>query len=268
MHNMAHTITRPQRVLVSGAAGGLGVAVARRFTEDGARVALTDVNAEGLDRIAHEVGGIPLPADGRFRDQLAGVVSAATEALGGLDAVIAVQGAAFVSTTSAKTEHAWNQSLDVNLSGPFHLASEALPQLVESQGSLVMISSAAGIFAGPPGTAGYTAAKTGIVGLVRWLARQYGPSGVRVNAVCPGWIRTQLGEGGMGYLAQREGITVDEAYTLATRHVPLRRAAAPEEIANVCAFLTSSDAAFVTGTALVADGGGSAMDVGTAIFDE
>jgi NAD(P)-dependent dehydrogenase (short-subunit alcohol dehydrogenase family) len=264
---MTNEIRRPRRVLISGAAGGVGSAVARRFAADGASLALTDVNADALQAIASEVGGRALPADGRFRDQLADVVATAATELGGLDAVIAVQGATFVSTTSAKSEDAWTRSLDVNLSGPFHLASECVPHLIKTNGSIVMISSAAGLFAGPPGTAGYTAGKSGMIGVVRWLARQYGPSGVRVNAVCPGWIRTQIGEGGMSYLAEREGITVEEAYTLATAHVPLRRPAEPSEIANVCAFLTSSDASIVTGAVLVADGGGSVMDVGTTVFD-
>ena len=113
---------------------------------------------------------------------------------------------------------------------------------------------------------GYTAAKAAIIG-TRWLARDYGPKGVRVNAVCPGWVRTPLGEGAMIYLAEREGITVDEAYALTTQHVPLRRPAEPEEIAGVCAFLASGDASMVTGHVLVADGGGAVVDSSTIVFD-
>jgi NAD(P)-dependent dehydrogenase (short-subunit alcohol dehydrogenase family) len=132
----------------------------------------------------------------------------------------------------------------------------------------VLFASTAGLIAGPPGTVGYTAAKAAIIGITRWLARDYGPRGVRVNAVCPGWVRTPLGEGAMAYLAQREGITLDEAYALTAKHVPLRRAAEPEEIASVCAFLASADASMVTGHVLVADGGGAAVDSSTVIFDE
>lgn len=263
---MTPASARPKRVLISGAAGGVGSAAARRFTADGARVALTDIDADRLATVAKEIDGIALPADGRVRAELAEVVTAAVAELGGLDALIAVQGATFPTTTSAKTQDAWFRALDVNLSGPFFLASEALPHLVASKGSIVMISSAAGIAAGPPGTAGYTAGKTGVIGVMRWLARQYGPSGVRVNAVCPGWVRTALGEGGMTYLAEREHITVEEAYGLATANVPLRRAAEPEEIAAVCAFLASGDASMVTGHVLVADGGAAVVDAGTAIF--
>ena len=151
--------------------------------------------------------------------------------------------------------------------GAFFLASEALPHLIERKGSIVMIASTAGIFAGPPGTVGYTAAKSGLIGLVRWLARDFGPRGVRVNAVCPGWVRTAMGEGAMAYLAQREGIALEEAYRLTAKHIPLRRVAEPREIASVCAFLAWPDASMVTGHVLVADGGGAAVDPATIMFD-
>lgn len=260
-------IQRPSRVLISGAAGGLGSEVARRFSTDGARVAVTDINADGLALVADEVGGIALPADGTDRDALRAVVAQAAKELGGIDAVVAAQGAQIPSTTSPRTHEGWLKSLEVNLSGPFYLVAEAMPHLVTSGGSAVLISSSAGIFSGPVGTAGYTAAKTGVVGLVRWLAREFGPQGVRVNGVSPGWIRTALGDGGMAFIAERDGITVDEAYAAATARVPLRRPADPTEIAAVCAFLTSSDASMVTGHTVVADGGGAVIDCSTGIFD-
>lgn len=230
-------------------------------------MALTDIDAERLDAVAAQVNGLALPADGTERDALRDVVAGAVEELGGLDAVIAAQGAQVASTASPKAQEGWTRSLDINLSGAFYLAAEALPHLVQSRGSIVMLSSSAGIFAGPAGTVGYTAAKTGIIGLVRWLAREYGPRGVRVNAVSPGWIRTPLGEGAMAYLAERDGLTIEEAYRATTAHIPLRRAAEPEEIAAVCAFLASSDASMVTGHTLLADGGGAVVDPSTEIFD-
>lgn len=263
---MQTAIERPSRVLISGAAGGLGSAVARRFAADGARVALTDINADALERLAEEVGGIALPADGTDREAIRGVVQRAAEEMGGIDAVVATQGAQIPSTTSPKTAAGWEASIAVNLNGPFYLAAEAMMHLVESRGSIVLISSSAGILSGPPGTLGYTAAKTGVIGLMRWLAREYGPRGVRANAVTPGWIRTAIGEEAMAYIAERDGITLEAAYDKATASVPLRRPSKPEEIAAVCAFLASSDAAMVNGHTLVADGGASVVDSSTEIF--
>jgi NAD(P)-dependent dehydrogenase (short-subunit alcohol dehydrogenase family) len=259
---------KPELALVTGAAGGVGSATARRLVEDGARVAVTDINADGLKALADEIGVLPLPADGTDPDAVKELVATTVAELGGLDTVIATQGAAVSGTARPKHVDAYHRAMDVNLHGSYYLVGEVMPHLVQSQGSLVLFASTAGLIAGPPGTVGYTAAKAAIIGITRWLARDYGPKGVRVNAVCPGWVRTPLGEGAMAYLAQREGITLDEAYTLTAKHVPLRRVAEPEEIASVCAFLTSGDASMVTGHVLVADGGGATVDSSTVIFDE
>jgi NAD(P)-dependent dehydrogenase (short-subunit alcohol dehydrogenase family) len=259
---------KPELALVTGAAGGVGSATARRLVADGARVAATDINADGLKALADEIGVLPLPADGTDRGAVLEVVAAAVGEFGGLDTVIAAQGAAVSGTARPKHVDAYHRALDVNLHGSYYLAGEVLPHLVESQGSLVLFASTAGLMAGPPGTVGYTAAKAAIIGVTRWLARDYGPKGVRVNAVCPGWVRTPLGEGAMAYLAQRESITLDEAYARTAAHVPLRRVAEPEEIAAACAFLASGDASMVTGHVLVADGGGAAVDASTIVFDE
>jgi meso-butanediol dehydrogenase/(S,S)-butanediol dehydrogenase/diacetyl reductase len=257
----------PECVLISGAAGGVGSATARRFVEDGSKVAVTDIDGERLEELADEIGALALPADGTQREPLHEVIDQVVAEFGGLDAVIATQGATSSGVANAKSDDAWSNALQVNLTGSFYLASEAMPHLIERRGSIVMIASTAGLFAGPPGTVGYTAAKSGLIGLVRWLAREFGPRGVRVNAVCPGWVRTALGEDAMAYLAQREGVTPEEAYRLTTEHVPLRRVAEPSEIASVCAFLASSDASMVTGHTLVADGGGAVVDPANTIFD-
>jgi meso-butanediol dehydrogenase / (S,S)-butanediol dehydrogenase / diacetyl reductase len=257
----------PEFVLVSGGAGGMGSATARRFVEDGAKVAVTDIDAERLEATANEIGALALPAKGTERDPLADVVERTVREFGGLDTVIATQGSFSTGAAGRKGDKAWYRAVDINLTGCYLLATEALPHLVERRGSIVMIASTAGLFGGPDGTVGYTAAKSGLVGLVRWIARNYGPMGVRANAICPGWVRTSLAGGAMDFLAEREGVTLDEAYQLATAHTPLRRAAEPEEIASVCAFLASGDASMVTGHALVVDGGGSAVDLATAAFD-
>ncbi|MDI2031768.1 SDR family oxidoreductase [Saccharopolyspora sp. TS4A08] len=267
-------MTRPtgrrnsELALVTGAAGGVGSATARRLAEDGARVAITDINVERLKVLADEIGGIALPADGTNGEAVRDVVAQAVAELGGLDTVIATQGAAIAGTARPKHVDAYHKALDVNLHGSYYLAGEVMPHLIESQGSLVLFASTAGLIAGPPGTVGYTAAKAAIIGVTRWLAREYGPRGVQVNAVCPGWVRTPLGEGAMAHLSEREGITVDEAYAMTAQHVPLRRVAEPEEIAGCCTFLASGDASMVTGHVLVADGGGAAVDASTVVFDE
>ncbi|MFE5502781.1 SDR family NAD(P)-dependent oxidoreductase [Amycolatopsis japonica] len=264
---MVHSPRRPARALITGAAGGVGSATARRLVEDGANIAITDIDETQLAKLAEETGGLALPADGTDREAVRNVVARAATELGGLDTVIAIQGAAIGGGANPKHFDSYHRALDVNLHGSFYLAGEVLPHLVKSGGSLVLFTSTAGLIAGPPGAAGYTAAKAAIIGLTKWLARDYGPKGVRVNAVCPGFVRTPLAEGSMAHLAQREGITLDEAYAASAAHVPLRRVAEPEEIAACCAFLVSGDASMVTGHVLVADGGGAAVDASTVVFD-
>ncbi len=259
--------TMPDVVLVSGAAGGIGSATARRFAAEGCRVAITDVNAPGLDALAKDIGALALPADGTSREALREVVARTVAEFGGLDTVIGTQGAASPGPSNAKGDKAWGMALDINLCGPYFLLSEATPHLAARKGSAVLIASTAGIFAGPLGSAGYTAAKHGIVGLARWFARELGPKGVRVNALCPGWVKTQLADDVIKFLAKRDGISEQEAYHRSTRHIPMRRISQPHEIASVCAFLSSSDASMVTGHVMVVDGGGAAVDVATIELD-
>ena len=128
-------------------------------------------------------------------------------------------------------------------------------------GSIVIVSSVAGVLAGPE-MAGYVTAKHGLVGLMRSLAVDYGPKGVRVNALCPGWVRTPMSEREMDTLAETRGIDREQAFALVTRDLPLRRAADPDEIAAVALFLASDEASFVTGAVVLADGGSTALDVG------
>ncbi|GAA1025041.1 MULTISPECIES: SDR family NAD(P)-dependent oxidoreductase [Amycolatopsis] len=258
---------KPELALITGAAGGVGSATARRLAEGGTKLVVTDIDEDRLAKVANDTGALAVPADGTDREAIRALVARAVEELGGLDTVIATQGAAIGGGAHPKHVDSYHRALDVNLHGSFYLAGEVLPHLAASKGSLVLFASTAGLIAGPPGAAGYTAAKAAIIGLTRWLARDYGPKGVRVNAVCPGFVRTALAAGSMAHLAEREGISLEDAYALSAAHVPLRRVAEPEEIAACCAFLASGDASMVTGHVLVADGGGAAVDASTVAFD-
>ena len=161
-------------------------------------------------------------------------------------------------------DEAWRAGLDANLTSAFACARAALPRLLERGGTIVVVSSVVGLTAGP-GMAGYTAAKHALVGLTRSLAVDYGPR-VRVNALCPGWVRTPMSERELDDLATRRGVTRDEAFAMVSAHLPLRRVAEPDEIAAAALFLACDESSFVTGSVLVVDGGGAAVDVGTLAF--
>jgi NAD(P)-dependent dehydrogenase (short-subunit alcohol dehydrogenase family) len=130
----------------------------------------------------------------------------------------------------------------------------------------VNVASIAGFVAGPDG-APYSTSKGALIMLTRALAVELGPLGIRVNALCPGWVQTPMSERGMDALAKRRGLaTREEAFALVSADLPLRRVAQPDEIAAACLFLASSESSFVTGAVLVADGGSTAVDVGQLAF--
>ncbi len=124
----------------------------------------------------------------------------------------------------------------------------------------MLVSSVSGFLSAPRSVA-YEVSKSGLLALMRSVALDYGPLGVRCNAVCPGWIRTPMGDASAREIAAERGITVDDAYTLLDAPVPLRRPGMPEEVARCCAFLASDEASYVNGCALIVDGGGSVVDV-------
>jgi meso-butanediol dehydrogenase / (S,S)-butanediol dehydrogenase / diacetyl reductase len=155
----------------------------------------------------------------------------------------------------------------VNLSSCLVSARACLPDLIATGGSVVVVSSIAGLAASGE-SVGYVTAKHGLIGLARSMARDFGPRGVRVNAVCPGWVRTPMADEEMDALMALRGLADrDAAYALATEHVPLRRPASADEVAAVIAFLASADASAVTGAVLTVDCGATAVDLPTTAYD-
>jgi NAD(P)-dependent dehydrogenase (short-subunit alcohol dehydrogenase family) len=249
--------------LVTGGGTGIGAATARRFAAEGARVVVLGPEAEPLEEVAAEIDGTAIVGDAADTDDARRAVRAAVEGHGGLDVLVTCAGGNGRGSLLDVDETTWERHLRINLTTCVVAAREALPAIIDrGGGSIVAISSVAGLTAGSH-LATYTTAKTALLGLVRSLAVDYGPLGVRVNAVCPGWTRTRMVEPITRRLAAELGAPEEEMYERISRVAPLRRMAEPEEIAAVCLFLASDDASFVTGSALVADGGQSAVNVGT-----
>lgn len=244
--------------IVTGGGTGIGAAVARRLAADGYAVAVLGRRPEPLEVVASEIGGLAVQADVGQPGDCDRAVAEAIERFGGASVLV---------NNAGIGDAEWEDVLRINLSGAFYMARAALPHLVESRGSIVNVSSISGVLAGP-GWAAYCTSKAGLIMLTRCLALDYGPQGVRVNAVCPGWVRTPMGDEDMEALGERRGADPDEAYDLTHRDVPLRRPARAEEIAAVVAFLAGPDASFVSGVALPVDGGASVVDVTATAFAE
>jgi NAD(P)-dependent dehydrogenase (short-subunit alcohol dehydrogenase family) len=220
-----------------------------------------------VEAVAAETGGLAVPGDATDPAHAPAVVAAAREAFGGLDVVVANAGVGFGGSAADVDDERWTRTLDVNVTGVLRLARAAIPALLaRGGGSIVVVSSVSALQSGTD-SAAYDTSKAALLGLVRSLAVDYGPRGLRANAVCPGWVVTPMADGSMDQLAARRGIAREDAYRLATALVPLRRPATAEEIAACCLFLASDEASIVTGSVLVADGGGTAVDVGSLAFD-
>lgn len=256
---------RGKVALITGGGTGIGAACAGRFAQEGARVAVMGRRVERLDAVAAEVGGLALACDASDAGQVRAAVSSLVEEYGGLDFVVAAAGAAIYGSALETDDLTWQASLDANLTTAFVVAREALPQLIARRGSIVLISSIAGLNAGLD-VCPYVTTKHALVGLGRSLARDYGPRGVRVNVVCPGWVRTPMADEEMRPLMERDGISLDAAYALVTKDVPLGRPATAEEIAAVCRFLVSDEASIITGAVITADGGSTIIDAPTLAF--
>lgn len=255
--------------VITGGGTGIGAATARRFAAEGAAVVLVGRRPEPLAAVAAELGDLAMPvaADAASAADMAAVVAAARERFGAVDILVANAGGAGAGTAADVSDSAWAEALQVNISTCLVSARACLPDLIAVHGCVVVVSSIAGLAASGE-SVGYVTAKHALIGLARSMARDFGPQGVRVNAVCPGWVRTPMADEEMDMLMALRGLpNRDAAYALATEHVPLRRPAGADEVASVIAFLASAEASAVSGAVLTVDCGATAVDLPTTAYD-
>lgn len=250
---MANDRFEGSAVLVTGAASGIGRATAIRLASEGAELALTDVDADGLagtvQRCVEAAPGAEVwstVADISDEAAVIGLVGDAVGQLGRLDVLCNVAGILAFEDFRRTTLDQWNRILAVNLTGTFLTCREALPHLLGSGGNIVNVASTAAL-AGHPWTAPYSASKGGIVALTLTLAVEFGKQGVRANAVAPGSIETPIQEA----FRLPEGADAK----LLHRIMALDRMRGPEVVAGAVAFLASADGAHVNGEVLRVDGG-------------
>ncbi|MBM4265068.1 MAG: SDR family oxidoreductase [Deltaproteobacteria bacterium] len=235
-----------KRALVTGASRGIGLATARRLSAEGVRVALNSGHSrEPLEAAAAELpGAMACFADVRDPAAVDAMFRAIKQEMGGIDILVSNAAVARDSLVMMLSPDAWREVLDVNLDGAFHCARAGLRSMIGSRwGRIVNVVSPAA-FLGKPGAANYAAAKAALVALTKTLAAESARYGITVNALCPGWVDTEL-TAGLG----------EDARAAERARIPAGRFAAPEEIADAIVFLASERARYVTGTTLVVDGG-------------
>jgi NAD(P)-dependent dehydrogenase (short-subunit alcohol dehydrogenase family) len=235
------------RTLVTGGTSGIGAAIVERFRADGAAVVFTGRDETRGQEVAARTGASFVRADARDADDVQVSVQAAVDSLGGLDALVVNAGVLHEAPLSETSDEAWDTVLETNLLGPYFYAVTALPELRAARGgSITMISSDAGVW-GETTIGAYSVSKRALNMLVQVLAVEAGPSGIRVNAVCPG----DTAPGMATHVAGRTEPGDTSGWVLP----PLGRVATRADVAAAVAFFASPDAAFSNGSILLVDGG-------------
>jgi len=243
-----------RHVVVTGAGRGIGKAIALRLAREGATLSLLARGVEALEQTADEIGGaFTRGVDIRDGAQVESAFRAAADANGPVHALVANSGIG--GPNEAGDGDRFFDLVETNLVGTYRCV-RALQQVLATDGrrDVVVIASILARIA-VPGYTGYSASKAGLLGLVRSLAAELAPDEVQVNAICPGWVATDMAWEGIDLLAEALGTTRDEAYAQAMGEVPLRRMSEPEDIAGTAAWLLSADARGVTGQAIDQNGG-------------
>jgi meso-butanediol dehydrogenase/(S,S)-butanediol dehydrogenase/diacetyl reductase len=235
--------------LITGGASGIGAATARRLVEEGARVVVADVDAEGARRLAGDIG----PAATAMRGDIAepadaeAMVRHALDVFGALDVLHNNAAMGLPGRIAEMDPQAWSRTIAVNLTGHFLVTRYALPVLLQRGGGVIVNMSTATALTVEEGLGAYAAAKAGVIALTRQIAVEYGRHGIRANCICPGAVATPPT---LAFVGAVEGVGARIAAA-----TPLRRMARAEEVANVVAWLASEEASYVNGAAIVVDGG-------------
>jgi 3-oxoacyl-[acyl-carrier protein] reductase len=231
--------------LVTGGSRGIGAAISRELARAGAKVAVNyRAGQEAADEVAGEIGGLAVQADVSKPEETQAVIERVEGELGDIDVLVNNAGITRDTLIARMSDEDWDTVIDTNLRGTFNTSRAVSRKMLRRRaGSIVNLSSVVGVH-GNPGQANYAASKAGIIGLTKALARELGSRGVRVNAIAPGYISTELTD-----------VLNDEQRGLILQNTPLGRLGEPEDVAGAVRFLCSDEAAFITGEVLLVDGG-------------
>ncbi|MCH8073328.1 MAG: SDR family oxidoreductase [Proteobacteria bacterium] len=244
--------------VITGGTSGIGSATAVRFAGEGAAVAVIGRNSERGEQVVKDIiekGGKALfiRADVRYADDCRNAVDQTLAYFGKIDVLFNNAGVFHPKTIPECTEEEWDETIDSSLKGAFLMSKYVLPSMIErGSGSIIHTSSGWGILGGDKAAA-YCAAKGGLIVMAKAMAIDHGPDGIRVNCVCPGDVLTPM----LPEDAARRGMSWDD-YAVGAADRPLGRIGTAEDIANAVLYLASDESSFVTGDALVVDGGGVA----------
>jgi 3-hydroxybutyrate dehydrogenase len=243
--------------LVTGGGRGIGRAIALAFAREGARVAVAARTAEQVEQVASEIGNdaVALVCDVSDPESVARMFSDVRERFGDPDILVNNAGIAETATLVNTTDELWHRHLAINLSGTFFCTRAALPAMLKKGwGRVINVASIAGK-TGAPYVAAYSASKHGVLGLTRSIALEVATSGVTVNAICPGYVDTEMVSRGIDRITFKTGRTAEEALSTLKKTSPQNRLVTPEEVAAVALLLASEQGRGINGQGINVDGG-------------
>lgn len=245
-----------RRVVITAGAGGIGFAIARTLHEQGARLAICDVDTEALERASDALGGcIAVQADVSDDAAVEKFFDTVRGGLGGLDALVNNAGIAGpTGNLEDLSPDAWRRCLDICLTGQFLCARQAIPMIKASGGGALVNMGSAAAKHGYAYRTPYSAAKFGVIGLTQSLAKELGPDNIRVNAILPGIVEGPRMDGVIRDRAEATGVSFDAMREEYLRNISLRRMVSPDDVATTVAFLISDLGANLSGQSLAVDG--------------
>ncbi|GAB6945283.1 glucose 1-dehydrogenase [Vulcanisaeta sp. JCM 14467] len=236
-------------VLVTGGTRGIGRAIAEAFLKEGARVAVTYVSRDDKARELEKMGILAIKCDVASRDEVRRAAEIVSSKLGDVDILVNNAGVMYLMPFESYNEELFDRMFAINVKGIIYTTLEFLPQLKRTRGVIINIASNAGIGTAFEGTTYYAITKASVIILTKRMAFELGKYGIRVNAVAPGWIETDMTTAG------RAPEEVEKTKALVRSRTMLSTTGIPEDIANVVLFLASERARYITGQTIVADGG-------------
>jgi NAD(P)-dependent dehydrogenase (short-subunit alcohol dehydrogenase family) len=235
-----------RRILITGAASGMGRAIAELFDAEGAKLALVDRTADALAAVAEPLEALALAVDVSSESEVADAVAQAVKALGGLDGIVNAAGIYKAIPLEEMSAADWRRYIDVNLTGPFLICHAALPHLRAAGGGTIVNIGSIGAMQPTPGQSAYAASKGGLSSFTKALAAELGKDNIRANLIAPGMIHSGI---------THAIYTPEQAEAVAATRTALPRMGQPEEIASAALFLTGEDSSYVNGTTVTVDGG-------------
>jgi meso-butanediol dehydrogenase / (S,S)-butanediol dehydrogenase / diacetyl reductase len=246
-----------KRAIVTGAARGIGAAICHALAREGVRIAVVDLDEQAAETLASSLsnGARSFRVDVRHRSSVEAAFSAIERAFGGYDILCANAGVSTMKAVVDLTDEEWDFNFDVNTKGVFLCNQAAVRHFIATGNQGVIVNTASLAAKGAPLLAHYSASKFAVLGFTQALAKEMGPHGIRVNCVCPGFVRTSMQERELAWEGALRGMTPEAVFREYIAMTPLGRIEEPEDVAKAVVFLASGLAGFVTGEALNVTGG-------------